>query len=116
LFCILANHSPESFPSNNSTNQVVLRQIYNKIEANTEKCGIKKIVGFYMAVLEHEWFIILEANSAHNIEHICIDSVFHLSVNKNSSIDKISRRGIKILVTQYRRHKIKRKANLNSFD
>jgi hypothetical protein len=27
-----------------------------------------------MAVLEHEWFIILEANSAHNIEQICIDS------------------------------------------
>jgi hypothetical protein len=74
LFCILANHSPESCPSNNSTNQVVFRQIYNKIEANTEKYGIKRIVGFYMAVLEHDRFIILEANSAHNIEQIYIDS------------------------------------------
>jgi len=27
-----------------------------------------------MAVLEHEWLIILEANSAHNIEQVCIDS------------------------------------------
>jgi hypothetical protein len=27
-----------------------------------------------MSVLEHEWFIILEANSAHDIEQICIDS------------------------------------------
>jgi hypothetical protein len=74
LFCIIANHTPESCPSNNSTNQVVFRQIYNKIEANTEKYGIKRIVGFYMAVLEHDRFIILEANSAHNIEQIYIDS------------------------------------------
>jgi hypothetical protein len=27
-----------------------------------------------MSVLENEWFIILEVNSAHDIEQICIDS------------------------------------------
>lgn len=69
-FGILANHSPESCPLNNSTNQVVFKQIYNKIEANIEKYGIKRIVGFYMSVLEHERFIILDANSAHKIEQI----------------------------------------------
>ena len=28
-----------------------------------------------MSVLEHEWIIMVEANSAHNIEQLCIDSV-----------------------------------------
>ena len=27
-----------------------------------------------MTVLEHEWFIIIEANSAHKLEQICIET------------------------------------------
>ncbi|TVP41325.1 hypothetical protein NARC_30039 [Candidatus Nitrosocosmicus arcticus] len=34
----------------------------------------KNINGFYMSVLEHEWIIMVEANSAHDIEQLCIDS------------------------------------------
>ncbi|MER5175378.1 MAG: hypothetical protein ABJB76_07705 [Candidatus Nitrosocosmicus sp.] len=74
LFGILATHSPESCPLNNSTSREVFKQIYNKLESNIAKYGIKKIVSFYMSVLEHEWFIVLEANSAHDIEQICIDA------------------------------------------
>ena len=74
LFGILSTHSPESCPLNNSANREIFKQIYKKLEENIAKYGIKKIVCFYMSVLEHEWFIILEANSAHNIEQICIDS------------------------------------------
>src|SRR5690242_7984847 len=74
LFGISAVHSPESCPLNNSSNREVFKQIYKRLEENSAKYGIKKIVCFYMSVLEHQWFIILEANSAHNIEQICIDS------------------------------------------
>ncbi|MBA3749396.1 MAG: hypothetical protein H0X03_00580 [Nitrosopumilus sp.] len=74
LFGIFAIHSPESCPLNNTTNKEVFKQIHDKIESNISEYGIKKIVGFYISVLEHEWFIILEANSAHDIEQICIDS------------------------------------------
>jgi len=74
LFGILAIHSPESCPINNSSNREVFKRIYKKLEENSTKYGIKKIVCYYMSVLEHQWFIILEANSAHNIEQICIDS------------------------------------------
>jgi hypothetical protein len=74
LFGISASHSPESCPLNNQSNREVFKQIYKKLEENIAQYGIKKIVCFYMSVLEHEWFIILEANSAHDIEQICIDS------------------------------------------
>ncbi|MGD9535535.1 MAG: hypothetical protein AB7V56_17410, partial [Candidatus Nitrosocosmicus sp.] len=33
-----------------------------------------EINGFYMSVLEHEWFILVKANSAHDIEQLCIES------------------------------------------
>ena len=34
LFGILASHSPESRPLNNSMNREVFKQIYNKLEQN----------------------------------------------------------------------------------
>lgn len=37
-----------------------------------KKFNIKKILGFYMSVLEHEWIIIMDAKSAHDIEQMCI--------------------------------------------
>jgi len=42
------------------------------MKANVKKFNITKIIGFYMSVLEHEWIIILDAKSAHDIEQLCI--------------------------------------------
>jgi hypothetical protein len=74
LFGIFAIHNPESCPLNNSTNREIFKQIYAKLESNSEKYGVKSVTEFYMSVLEHQWIIILEANSAHNIEQLCIDA------------------------------------------
>ena len=59
---------------NNTINKEVFKGIYDKLQSNTEKYGVKRINGFYMSMLEHEWIIMVEANSAHDIEHLCIDS------------------------------------------
>ncbi len=74
LFGILAVHSPESCPLNNINNREIFKHIYEKLEKNITNYNIKKIISFYMSVLEHQWFIILEASSAHDIEQVCIDS------------------------------------------
>lgn len=74
LFGIFAIHSPESCPLNNTKNKEVFKEIFNKLKSNSEKYGVKNINGFYMSVLEHEWIIMIEANSAHDIEQLCIDS------------------------------------------
>lgn len=74
LFSILAVHSPESCPLNNEKNREIFKNIYEKLEKNIAKYNIKKIISFYMSVLEHQWFIILEGGGAHDIEQICIDS------------------------------------------
>jgi hypothetical protein len=42
------------------------------MKLNMKKFNITKIIGFYMSVLEHEWIIILDAKSAHDIEQLCI--------------------------------------------
>jgi hypothetical protein len=42
LFGISASHSPESCPLNNPTSREVFKQIYNKLEENIAKYGIKK--------------------------------------------------------------------------
>ncbi|WP_231911818.1 hypothetical protein [Candidatus Nitrosotalea okcheonensis] len=42
------------------------------MKATQKKFNIKKILGFYMSVLEHEWIIILDAENAHDIEQMCI--------------------------------------------
>lgn len=74
LFGIFAIHSPESCPLNNSNSKEVFKEIYNKLQSNSERYGISEINGFYMSVLEHEWIILVKANSAHDIEQICIES------------------------------------------
>jgi len=33
---------------------------------------VRRVVAFYMSVLEHEWVIILEAENAHDIEELSI--------------------------------------------
>ena len=45
-----------------------------KFKSITARFNVSKIVGFYLSVLEHEWVIIVEAESAHDIEALCIDA------------------------------------------
>jgi len=72
LFGVFAIHSPESCPLNNSTSRKIFLAMETKIKSNMKKFQILKIIGFYMSVLEHEWIIILDAKSAHDIEQLCI--------------------------------------------
>ena len=74
LFGVFATHSPESCPLNNKQSRDTLIQIDDKINSITEKFHVKKIHGFYLSVLEHQWVIILEADSAHEIETMCIEA------------------------------------------
>jgi hypothetical protein len=74
LFGIFAIHSPESCPLNNNKNKEIFKEIDNKLRSNSDKYGVQKINGFYMSVLEHEWIILVKANSAHDIEQLCIES------------------------------------------
>ncbi len=74
LFGIFAIHSPESCPLNNDKSKEIFKEIYNKLQSNPSKYGVQEINGFYMSVLEHEWIILVKANSAHNIEQLCIES------------------------------------------
>lgn len=74
LFGVFATHSPESCPLNNDQSRNTFLQIDEKLKQATAKHNISKIVAFYMSVLEHEWVIIIEADSAHNIETMCIDA------------------------------------------
>ncbi|MFB5612749.1 MAG: hypothetical protein ACE5RL_05550 [Nitrosarchaeum sp.] len=72
LFGVFAIHSPESCPLNNSKSKKVFLNLESTIKSNMKKFQILKVVGFYMSVLEHEWIIILDAKSAHDIEQLCI--------------------------------------------
>jgi len=74
LFGIFATHSPESCPLNNKHSRDMFVQMDDKIKAATANHNISRIVGFYLSVLEHEWVIIVEANSAHDIETMCIEA------------------------------------------
>jgi hypothetical protein len=38
------------------------------------KHGVSKVIDFYMSLLEHEWVIIIEAESAHGIGILCAGS------------------------------------------
>ncbi|MDE1727462.1 MAG: hypothetical protein KGH89_09420 [Thaumarchaeota archaeon] len=42
------------------------------MKLNIKKFHVSKVVAFYMSVLEHEWIIILDGKSAHDIEQLCI--------------------------------------------
>ncbi len=72
LFGVFATHSPESCPLNNRNSKKTFLAIENKLKKNLKKFHIAKVMGFYMSVLEHEWIIILDAKSAHDIENLCI--------------------------------------------
>jgi|SRR2546422_11684844 hypothetical protein len=74
LFGVFAIHSPESCPLNDDASRDTFMQLDKKIDGSMPKHGVTKIVGFYMSVLEHEWIIILEAESAHGIETLCIEA------------------------------------------
>jgi len=72
LFGVFAVHSPELCPLNNKSSKKIFLEIQSKMKANQKKFNIIKILGFYMSVLEHEWIIIVDAKSAHDIEQMCI--------------------------------------------
>jgi len=72
LFGVFAVHSPESCPLNNQKSRKIFLEIQGRMKTNVKKFNINKIIGFYMSVLEHEWIIILDAKSAHDIEQLCI--------------------------------------------
>ena len=74
LFGAFAIHNPESCPMNNMEAKKVFLEIKDKLEKNKAKYGVKNIESFYMSVLEHEWMIIFEAESAHDIESLCIEA------------------------------------------
>lgn len=73
LYGVFAVHSPESCPLNNARSKEIFLGIDSKIKESIAKSNINKIVGFYMSVLEHEWILIIEAESAHEIENMCIE-------------------------------------------
>ncbi len=73
LFGVFAVHSPDLCPMNNKNSKKIFLQIRGKIKATQKKFNITKVLGFYMSVLEHEWIIILDAKSAHDIEQMCIE-------------------------------------------
>src|SRR5213083_2067069 len=72
LFGVFATHSPESCPLNNETSKKIFKEIQNKINTYISRFNVKRVVAFYMSVLEHQWIIILEAENAHAIEEISI--------------------------------------------
>jgi len=74
LFGIFAIHDPEGCPLNNDKSRQVFLQIEDKFKSINAKHNVKSIVGFYMSVLEHQWIIIVEADSAHDIENLCIEA------------------------------------------
>ena len=74
LFGAFAIHTPESCPMNNVEARKVFLEIKDKLERNKAKFGVKNIEAFYMSVLEHEWMIIFEAESVHDIESLCIEA------------------------------------------
>ena len=73
LYGVFAFHSPESCPLNNETSKKIFLDIQTKMDSNIGKFHINKVVGFYMSVLEHQWIIIFDADSAHEIEQLCIE-------------------------------------------
>jgi translation initiation factor 6 (eIF-6) len=72
MFGVFAVHSPESCPLNNEQSKKIFKEMKSKIETNISRFKVKRVVAFYMSVLEHEWIIILEAENAHNIEELSI--------------------------------------------
>ena len=57
----------------------------SKIETNISRFNVKRVVAFYISVLEHEWIIILEAESAHDIEELSIA----VGISSSNSVKKV---------------------------
>ena len=75
LFGVFATHSPESCPLNNKESNKTFVDMEVKLKPDSlAKYRIVRIIGFYLSVLEHEWVIILDAESAHDIETFCIET------------------------------------------
>ena len=74
LFGIFATHSPESCPLNNKMSKDTMIMIESKMKSITEKFHVRKVHGFYLSVLEHVWVIIVEADTPHEIEAMCIEA------------------------------------------
>jgi hypothetical protein len=49
-------------------------QIESKMKSKLSTHFVKRVVGFYMSVLEHQWIIIFEAANAHDVEALCIEA------------------------------------------
>ena len=73
LYGVFAFHTPDLCPLNNETSKKIFLDIQKKMDSNIDKFHIKKVVSFYMSVLEHEWIIIFDAENAHDIEQFCIE-------------------------------------------
>jgi len=73
LYGVFAFHSPESCPLNNEKSKKIFLDIQTKMDSNIDKFHINNVVGFYMSVLEHQWIIVFDADSAHEIEQFCIE-------------------------------------------
>jgi len=52
LFGVFATHSPESCPLNNKQSRDTMIKIDDKIKTITEKFHVKRIIGFYMSVMD----------------------------------------------------------------
>ena len=72
MFGVFAVLSPESCPLNNEESKKIFKEMKKKIETNISRFNVRRVVAFYMSVLEHEWVIILEAENAHDIEELSI--------------------------------------------
>ena len=73
LFGVFSTHSPEACPLNNHANRLVGMKILEKMNDVKKKYRIKKIVGFYASVLEHQFVIILDGQDAHDVEKMVIE-------------------------------------------
>lgn len=58
LFGVIVVLSPESCPLNNEESKKIFKEMKKKIETNISRFNVRRVVAFYMSVLEHEWVII----------------------------------------------------------
>jgi len=54
LFGVFVVHGPESCPLNNEQSKKIFKEMKSKIETNISRFNVKRLVAFYISVLEHE--------------------------------------------------------------
>ena len=100
LFGVFVTHSPESCPLNNKESNKTFVEIEGKLRSDSlAKYGIAKIVGFYLSVLEHEWVIILDAESAHGVETFCIE----VGISKFNTVKIVPLNNFEAVMSRIRR-------------